>query len=96
MEYLKLKKKKGKYCSRSNIVAEPRKTPGFLASEGEKFSLEPETRLDHSELLCNKVLLKHKRDRESFIPRHQKGTEECPLASVSNGVIYLLISYYNE
>ena len=26
----------------------------------------PETRLDHSELLCNKVLLKYKRDRESF------------------------------
>ena len=26
----------------------------------------PETRLDHSELLFNKVLLKYKRDRESF------------------------------
>ena len=26
----------------------------------------PEMRLDPSELLCNKVLLKYKRDRESF------------------------------
>ena len=42
------------------------KTPGFLASGGEEFNLGPETRLDCSELLCNKVLLKYKGDRESF------------------------------
>ena len=42
------------------------KTPGFLASGGEEFNLGPETRLDSSELLCNKVLLKYKGDRESF------------------------------
>ena len=42
------------------------KTPGFLASRGEEFNLGPETRLDCSELLCNKVLLKYKGDRESF------------------------------
>ena len=30
------------------------KTLGFLASGGEEFNLGPETRLDHSELLCNK------------------------------------------
>jgi len=30
------------------------------------FILGPETRLDRSELLCNKVLLKYKGDRESF------------------------------
>ena len=42
------------------------KTPGFLASGGEEFNPGPETRLDHSELLCDKVLLKRKRDRESF------------------------------
>ena len=47
------------------IVAEPSKTLGFLAS-GEEFNPGPETRLDRSELLCNKVLLKYKRDRESF------------------------------
>ena len=41
------------------------KTPGFLASGGE-FNPGPETRLDCSELLCNKVLLKYKGDRESF------------------------------
>ena len=42
------------------------KTLGFLASGEEDFNLGPETRLDHSELLCNKVLLKYKGDRESF------------------------------
>ena len=39
---------------------------GFLASRGEEFNTGPETRLDHSELLCNKVLLKYKGDQESF------------------------------
>ena len=41
-------------------------TLGFLAPGGEEFNPGPETRLDRSELLCNKVLLKHKGDRESF------------------------------
>ena len=39
---------------------------GFLASRREEFNPGPETRLDHSEHLRNKVLLKYKRDRESF------------------------------
>ena len=42
------------------------KTPGFLASGGEVFNPGPEMRLDHSEILSNKVLLKYKGDRESF------------------------------
>ena len=42
------------------------KTPGFLASGGGEFNSGPETRLDGSELLCNKVLLKYKGDRASF------------------------------
>ena len=41
-------------------------TLGFLAPGGEEFNLGPETRLDHSELLCSKVLLKYNKDRESF------------------------------
>ena len=41
-------------------------TPGFLAPGGEEFNPGPETRLDRSELLCNKVLLKYKGDRKSF------------------------------
>ena len=41
-------------------------TPGFLVSGGEEFNPGPEMRLGHSELLCNKVLLKYKGDRESF------------------------------
>ena len=43
-----------------------KKTLEFLASRGEEFNPGPETRLDRSELLCNKVLLKYKGDRESF------------------------------
>ena len=42
------------------------RTQGFLASGGEEFNPGPETRLDCSELLHNKVLLKYKGDRESF------------------------------
>ena len=42
------------------------KTLGFLTSRGEEFNPGPEMRLDCSELLCNKVLLKCKGDRESF------------------------------
>ena len=38
----------------------------FLASGGEEFNPGLVTRLDHSELLHDKVLLKYKRDRESF------------------------------
>ena len=40
--------------------------PEFLASGGEEFNLEPVMMLDCPKVLCNKVLLKYKRDRESF------------------------------
>ena len=40
------------------VVAEPYKTLGFLDTRGEEFNPGPVTRLDHSELLCNQVLLK--------------------------------------
>ena len=39
---------------------------GFLDPGGEEFNPRPEMRLDCSEILCNKVLLKYKGDRESF------------------------------
>ena len=42
------------------------KTPGFLGPGGEEFNPGPETRLDRSEFLYNRVFLKYKRDRESF------------------------------
>ena len=35
-------------------------TPAFLAPGGEEFNPGPETRLDRTELLCNKVLIKDK------------------------------------
>ena len=63
------------------VVAQPWRTLGFLASRGEEFNLGPMTRLDCSELLCNKVLLKYKRDRASFWHRHQKGAERGPPCS---------------
>ena len=53
------------------------KMPEFLAS-GREYNPGPEMRLDCSEFLYNKVLLKCKRDRESFWQRHQKGTERVP------------------
>ena len=40
--------------------------PGFVATGGEEFDPGPETRLDHLELFCSKVLLKYNSNRESF------------------------------
>ena len=64
--------------SQWKVAAEPGKMPGFLAPRGEEFNLGPETKLDCSELLCDKVLFKYKRDRKSFWQRHQKGAERIP------------------
>ena len=59
--------------------------PGFLAPEGEEFNLGPETRLDRSELLCNKVLLKEiEKACDIGIRRGQK---EYPPASLQLDVI---------
>ena len=49
-----------------------------LLLNDDKFNLGPVMRLDHSELLCNKVLLKYKGDRESFWHRHHKRAERVP------------------
>ena len=58
------------------------KSPGFLASRGDEFNPGPEMRLDRSELLCNKMLLKYTGDRESFWHKHQKGAKEYPPPSL--------------
>ena len=55
--------------------------PGFLASGGDEFNLGPVTRLDRSELLCNIVLIKYKRDKASRIDI-RRGQKECPPASL--------------
>ena len=65
------------WATRWKVVAEWLDA-GFLASGGDEFNPGPETRLDRSELLCNKVLLKYKGDRESFWHKHQKGAKEYP------------------
>ena len=54
------------------------KTPGFLAPRGE-FNPGPETRLDHSELLCNKVLLKYKEIEKASDIGIRRGQKEYPV-----------------
>ena len=66
--------------------------PGFLASRGEEFNPGPETRLDRSELLCNKVLLMCKGDRESVWHRHQKGEETVLVLAVELYTLQLVIT----
>ena len=46
-----------------------------------------------SELLCNKVLLKYKGDREGFLHRHQKGAEEYPWVLYSSGLLCVSSHY---
>ena len=63
--------------------------PGFLAPGGEEFNPGPETRLDRSELLCNKVLLKSIKEIEKASDIGiRRGQKEYPLVSVSNEFIY--------
>ena len=63
------------------------KMPGFLAPGGEEFNLGPETRLDGSELLCNKVLLKYKGDRKAYDIGIRREQKENPPASLQLDVI---------
>jgi len=56
--------------------------PGFLASGGEEFNLGPVTRLDHSELLCNEVLLKYKETEKASDIDIRRGQKGCPPASL--------------
>ena len=57
------------------------KTLGFLASR-EEFNPGPEMRLDHFVLLCNKVSLKYKRDRETSDIDIRRRQKEYPPASL--------------
>ena len=56
--------------------------PGFLASGGEEFNPGPEMKLDHSELLCNNVLLKHKSIEKTSDIDIRSGQKEYPPASL--------------
>ena len=55
------------------------KTPGFLAPRGEEFNPGPEMRLDHSEFLCNKVLLKYKEIEKASDIGIRSGQKSTPL-----------------
>ena len=54
--------------------------PGCLASGGDEFDPRPVTRLDLSELLCNKVLSKYKRDSKASNIDIKRVQKECSLA----------------
>ena len=61
---------------------------GFLAPGGEEFNSRPETRLDRSELLCNKVLLKYIQEIEKASDIGiRRGQKEYPPASLQLDVI---------
>ena len=66
-----------------------------MASRGEEFDMGPETRLDCSELLCHKVLLKLKEIEKASDIGIRRGQKEYLLASVSNGVIYSPVNQKN-
>ena len=74
-------------CGSERWLLTHEKTPGFLASGGEEFNPGPETRHDRSELLCNKVLLKYKGDRESSDIGIRRGQKEYPPARLQLDVI---------
>ena len=63
------------------------KMPGFLASGGEEFNPGSQTRLDRSELLCYKVLLKYKGDRKASDIGIRHGQKEYP-PLVFSGMLY--------
>ena len=69
------------------------KTQGFLAPGGEEFNPGPETRLDHSELLCNKVLLKYK--GKLLTQASEGGRKSVPLL-VFNWMLYSHQQSVNE
>ena len=73
-------------CGSERWLLTHEKTPGFLASGGEEFNPGPETRLDPSEVLCNKVLLKYKGDKASDIGI-RRGQKEHPPGSLQLDVI---------
>ena len=78
------------------LLLNHKKMPGFLASRGEEFNPGPETRLDRSELLCNRVYKSIKGIEKPSDIDIRMGQKEYQLASVSNGIIYSPVSYYSE
>ena len=52
--------------------------PGYLASGGKEFNPVPVMRLDCSELLCNKVLLKYKEIEKASDIDIRRGAERVP------------------
>ena len=57
----------------------------FVISKEENLASAPEMRLNHSELLCSRVLLQVKMDRESF--KYKKGAE-CALLTSLDEALY--------
>ena len=57
----------------------------FVISKEENLASGPETMLGHSELLCSRVLLQSKMDRERF--KYKKGAE-CALLTSLDKALY--------
>ena len=53
----------------------------FVISKEDDLASGPGTRLDHSELLCDRSFITLKKDRESFWSRYQNREGECPIKS---------------
>ena len=64
---------------------------GFMISED--LALGPETRLDHSGLLCGRSFITVKGTRKVSDINISKGMESAPLACLNKGVIYFSIVY---
>ena len=63
-----------------------------MTSGGEEFDPESDRRLDHSKMLCNKVLLKYKGIEAASDTDFRRGHKECPpLLVFSKSVSKLLI-----
>ena len=66
----------------------------FVISEGEDLALGPETRLDHSGLLCGRSFVTMKRDRESFYTDIRKGWRVPHLLVLARELHTFYIGYY--
>ena len=60
------------------VVAEPWKDDGILGLRRRRIQSRSRDEAWSLRVLCNKVLLKYKGDRESLWHRHQKGAERVP------------------
>ena len=69
---------------------------GFVISEEEDLPLGPDTRLDHSGLLCGRSFITAKRDGKTSDIAIKRGWRVPHSLVFSKGITFFLISYYNK